>query len=149
MTLSAGRLDVLCGKDGLFPRQRAAMRFFHGGCGALPAMTDSASELIEIVGDHWMLAVGLCGDIGEAGFLESDMTTRATIRYSKIGKPDLLDPALKVPLQRVRLAAIADHAQVAVLIVPPLAEEVFCRSNRHGGQKHHADDAEGAHAVSE
>jgi hypothetical protein len=77
------------------------------------------------------------------------MAACATIDYAKFGKPDLLYPTLKMTLQRIGLAAVANQAQITVLIVTPLAEKVLRRSDRDRHQEHDANDTERSYAVSE
>ncbi len=149
VALAAGRLDILRGKDRLLPRQRAVVCFGNGGGRALSAMADRAPELIELVGNDGMRAERLGGNIRQAGFFQPDVATGATVDYAKFGQPDLLNAALEVALQRVGIAAVADHPEIAVLVVTPLAEEILRGSDRQRDQKDQADDAEGAHAVSE
>ncbi len=96
-----------------------------------------------------MRAERLGGDIGKAGFFQSDVAAGAAVDHAEFGQPDLLDAALKVPLQRVGVAAVADHPEIAVLVVPPLAEEILRRSDRQRSQEDQADHAERAHAIAE
>src|SRR5690348_10577095 len=77
------------------------------------------------------------------------MAARTTVDDAKFGKPDLLDPALKVTLQRISFAAVANQTEITVLIVTPLAEKVLRRSNRDRHKEDHADNAEGTNTVSE
>ena len=92
---------------------------------------------------------GWMGTSAKAGFLQSDVATRAAVNHAEFGQPDLLNAALKVALQRIGIAAIADHPEIAVLIVTPLAEEILRGSNRQRNQEDEAHDAEGANAVPE
>ena len=66
---------------------------------------------------------------------------------AEVGQPDLLNASLKMALQRDRIAAVANHLQIAVLIVTPLAEVVFRGSDRKRNQKHQAHHAEGTNAI--
>ena len=63
VALAAGRLDVLRRQNRLLPRQSAVVRFGDGGCCALSAMANRASELIELVGDDGVGAERLDGNI--------------------------------------------------------------------------------------
>src|SRR6202007_250990 len=101
------------------------------------------------VGNRWMRAIRLRGDIGEAGFFHSNVTGGAAVDHAQLGQPDLLNSSLKVPLQRVGVTAIANHLQISVLIVPPLAEEILGWSDCHGEEEHDTDHAEGANTVAE
>src|SRR5579864_7113214 len=130
MALSARRLDVLCRKNRLLPSQRAVVRLLDSRCRSLPAMADRASEFVQLMGNHGVSPVRLPRHIGQSGFLQSNVATGATIDHPEFRQPDLLDASLEVPLQRVRFAAVADHPQIAVLIMPPLAEEILRWSNR-------------------
>src|SRR5215467_3659424 len=107
------------------------MRLGHSGRRALAAMALRASELIQKVRNHWMFAVWLYGNVSEARLFQSDMATGAAINDTQIRQPHLLNTSLKVPLQGIGLAAVPDETEISVLIVPPLAEEVLRRSNRH------------------
>src|SRR5215469_195118 len=125
MTLAAGRCDVLGRQNRLLPRQRAVVRFLErGGC-ALAAMAHHASELVDRVRNDGMFAKGLSADIRQAGFLLRNVTGRAAIDDTEFRQPHLLKIALEVPPQSSRIAAAADHPQVALLIMPPLAKIVF------------------------
>ena len=77
-----------------------------------------------------MRAERLRAHIGEAGFFHRNMATRATVHDVQAGQPDLLDPSLEVSLQRDRIAAVADHFLIAMLIMTPLAEVVFRGGDR-------------------
>ena len=125
------------------------MRFRNRRGRALSAMADRASELIELVRDRGVRAERLGGNIRQAGFFQADVATGAAVDYSEFGEPDLLDAALEVALQRVGVAAIANHPEIAVLIMTPLAEEILRGSNGQRAQENEADDAERAHAVPE
>src|SRR5208337_134012 len=109
MALSARRLRVTRGQNGLFPRQRAAVSFFDSGRRALPAMANHAAELLRPVRDRGMPAKRLGGDIRQARFFQTNVAGRATVYDSKLGKPYLLNAALKMTLQSDRLAASTDH----------------------------------------
>ncbi len=149
MALSAGRLDVLGRKNRLFPCERAAMRLRNRRRSALATMARCASKLVQLVRDRRMPAIGLGRDIAQAGFFQSNMATGTAIHYAKIGEPDLLDTAGKVPLQRIGIAAVANRFKIAVLIMAPFTEEILGRRDRDGRKKDHTDHAKGAHAVSE
>src|SRR5580698_7074379 len=112
-------------------------------------MADRASELLQLVRDDGMRAIGLIGNIGEARLFQSDVATGAAIDHAEFGQPDLLQAALKMPLQRVGVAAVADHPEITVLVMTPLAEEIFRGSDSQRAQKNQAHDAERAHAVPE
>src|SRR5215472_1125421 len=148
MAFAAGRLDVLVRKDGLFPCQRTVVGFGNRCGSALATMADRAAELVQIVRHRWMLSIRLPGNIGKACFFQPDVASRAAINPSEFRQPDLLNSAIKMALQGIRLTAIAYQFQVAVLILAPLAEEVFCGRNRHRDQENDADDSERAYAVS-
>ena len=92
---------------------------------------------------------GWLGTSARLGFFQSDVATGAAVDDAEFGQPDLLDAALEVALQRVGIAAVADHPKIAVLVVPPLAEEILRGSDRQRGQENQADHAERAHAVPE
>jgi len=96
-----------------------------------------------------MLAIGLELDIGEARFFQADMTRGATIRDSDVRMPDLLNSRLKVPLQRDCFAPRTDHAEVALLVVPPFAEVIFGGRNREQHEQDRAHDRECAQGVAE
>ncbi len=96
-----------------------------------------------------MRAERLVGNIREAGFFQSDVATGAAVDHAEFGQPDLLDAALEVALQRVGVAAVADHPEIAVLVVPPLAEEILGGSDGERREENEADHAERAHAVPE
>src|ERR1700686_336427 len=149
MAFAAGRLDVFRGQNRLLPCQRAVVRLGNRSGRALSAMANRASELIELVRNRRMRAEGLIRNIRETGFFQPDVATGAAVYDSEFGQPDLLDPAVKVALQRIRIAAVADHPEIAVLIVPPLAEEILRRSNRQRTQEHQAHHAERTNAVAE
>src|SRR5215831_14467503 len=149
MALSAGRLDVPRRKDWLLPCQCATVRLRDCSGRTLAAMASRATELIEIVGNRRMLAIGLRGYIRQADFFEPNMAASTTVDDTELGQPNLLNASIEMPPQRVCLAAVADQDQVAILIMPPFAEEVFCRSDRYRDKKNYAHDAEGAHVVSE
>ena len=125
------------------------MCFGYGSCGALAAMAHRASKLIELVRNHGMRAEGLRAHVGEAGFLQTNVATRAAIDDAEVGQPDLLNLSLEMALECNRIAAVANHLQIAVLIMPPLAEVVFSRSDRQRSQEHKAYHAERANAIPE
>src|ERR1035441_3155249 len=139
VALTARRLDVLGGKSRLLPGQRAVVRLGHRGGRALPAMADRAPELIELVRDHGMRAERLVGNVGKSGFFEPDVATGAAVDNAQFGQPHLLDSAPEVALQSVGIAAVANHTEIAVLGVPPLAEEILGGSN---GQRRQEDEAD-------
>jgi hypothetical protein len=147
MALAARRLDVFRRQNGLLPRQRAVVRFGYGGRGALPTMAHRASELVEPVRNHRMLAEGLRAHIGEAGFFQTNVATRATVDYAEVGQPDLLNTSLEMALERDRIAAVANHLQIAMLVMTPLAEVVFRGGDRERSQKYKTNHAERANAV--
>src|ERR1035438_3631903 len=149
VALTARRLDVLGGKSRLLPRQRAIVRFGERRGRALPAMADGAPELLELVRDHGMRAERLVGNVGKAGFFEPDVATSAAVDNAQFGQPHLLASAPEVALQSVGIAAVANHTEIAVLVVPPLAEEILGGSNGQRRQEDEADHAERAHAVPE
>src|ERR1017187_5560533 len=99
MALAAGRLDVFCRQDRLLPCQGAVVSFGHGGRNALSAMAYRASELLELMWNHGMRAEGLHVHVGEAGFFQTNVATRAAVDHAEFGQPDLLDPSLEMPLQ--------------------------------------------------
>src|ERR1051326_6227684 len=110
-------------------------------------MTNCASKLLCLMRNDRMRTIGLGRYIRQAGFLQSHMATGTAIHDSQIRQPDLLYASFKVAAQSVGFAAIPDRAEISVLVVPPLAEKVFCRSNRDRSQKDQADHAKRAHAV--
>src|SRR5581483_4601222 len=112
-------------------------------------MAHRASELIQFMRDHRMRSVRLVGNVCETRFLQPDVATGAAIDHPEFGQPYLLDAALKMPLQRVRIAAIADHPEIAVLVMPPLAEEILRWSNRQRDEENQAYHAESSHAIAE
>src|SRR6516164_4145001 len=130
MTLPATGLDESCRKQGLLPRERAAVRIFHGRRCTLATMACYASHLIRVVWDRRMRAVGLEAYIAEAGFLKANMASGAAIHGCKLRQPDLLNSALKVSPQGHRVAPAANQVQVTFLIVPPFAEVMLRRSDR-------------------
>jgi len=130
VALAARRLNILGGKNRLLPGQRAIVRFAERGGRALSTMADRASELVELVRDHGMRAEWLVGNIGEAGLFQSHVATGAAVDHAEFGQPDLLNAALEVALKRIGIAAVADHPQITVLVVTPLAEEIFRGSDR-------------------
>ena len=125
------------------------MRFGHSGRSALAAVADRASELVESMRYYGMLPERLRVHIGEAGFFQTNMATGAAVDHSEIGQPDLLNPSLKMALQGHSIAAIANHLQIAVLIVTPLAEVVFRGSDGKRNQKHQTDHSKRANAIPE
>ena len=96
-----------------------------------------------------MRAEGLHVHVSEAGLLQTNVAACTAVDHAELGQPDLLNPSLEVALQRDRIAAVTNHLQIAVLIVTPLAEVVFRRGDGERNQKHQADHAEGANAISE
>ena len=96
-----------------------------------------------------MLAKGLNANVVQARFFQSHVATGAAVGDAEFGQPDLLNAALKMALERDRIAAVADHFLVAVLIVAPFAEMIFGGGDGERNQKHKADYAEGANAISE
>ena len=115
----------------------------------LSAMAHCAAELIELVRDRRMRAIGLVGNVGEAGLFQSDVATGAAVDYAEFGQPDLLNAAVEVALQRVGVAAVADHLEIAVLVVPPLAEKILGGSDRQRAEEDQAHHAKRAHAIAE
>ena len=109
MALSAGRLYVLGRKNRLFPCERAAMGLCHRGSCALAAMARCASKLIQLVRNRRMRAIGLRGNITQAGFFQSNVATGTAVDHAQFREPDLLNPAGKMPLQRVGIAAVANR----------------------------------------
>ena len=95
MAFPARRLDVFGGKNGLFPSKRAVVCFSYGGGCALSAMTNSASELIELVGNDRMRAERLGGNIRKAGSFSPTWQLVQRSTTAEFGKPDLLDPCLE------------------------------------------------------
>src|SRR5579863_9061990 len=112
-------------------------------------MADGASKLIQVVRNHGMLAIRLGRNIGQGGLLQCHVTTGATVDHAQFWQPDLLNASLKVPLQSIGLAPVADHTEIAMLVMPPLAEEILRGSNRHRHQKYQAYNAEGTHTIPE
>ena len=112
-------------------------------------MAYGASELIEFMRDHWMRAKWLIRNIRQAGFFQSNVATCAPVDDPQFRQPDLLDTALEVSLQRVRIAAVADHSQIPMLVVPPLAKEILRRRDRQRCQEDQADHPKRAHTISE
>ena len=98
MALPARRLDILCRKNWLFPRQRAAVRLLDGGRCALSTVTHDATKLVRGVRDYRVGTKRLGADIGETGFFQSDMASSAAIDNSELRKPDLLDSVVEVAL---------------------------------------------------
>src|ERR1039458_10023910 len=96
----------------------------YGSCGALTTMTNSASELVNLVRNHGMRPERLRAHVGEAHLFHANVATGAAVDHAEVGQPDLLNPALKMALQRDRITSVADHLQIAVLIMTPLAEVV-------------------------
>src|SRR5207302_9584622 len=122
MALPAGRFDVLCGKDWLLPRQRAAMRFFRCRSRSLATVTHRTSELVNRVRNDWVFPEWLPTDVDQARLFQSHVAGGAAVNDATFRQPDLLDVALEVALQRDRLASASDHSQVLLLIMAPLAE---------------------------
>src|ERR1039458_9078451 len=139
MALAARRLDIFRRENWLLPRQRAVVRFGYSRRSALAAVADRASELIELMGNRGMRPEGLRIHVGEARFFYTNVATGAAVDYAQVGQPDLLNPSLEMALQRVGVAAVADHLQIAVLIMAPLAEVVFRGGDGERKQKHQAD----------
>ena len=149
MAFAARRFNVLGFKNRLFPCERAVVRLRDRGCGALSAVADGAAELVELVRNRRMRAKWLSRNVSERGFFQPNVATRAAIDDSEIWQPYLLNAALEVPLQSVGLAAVANHAQISVLVVPPLAEEILRRGDGQRREKNHADHTECADAIAE
>jgi len=63
MALAARGSMYFAGQNRLLPRQRAVVRFGDGGRGALPAMADRASKLIELMRNHRMRTERLAWNI--------------------------------------------------------------------------------------
>jgi hypothetical protein len=105
VALSARSFYVPRGQDWLLPRQGAAMSFLNGCGRALSAMAGYASKLIQLMGNYGMPTEGLRTHIRQAGFLQSDMTGRATVYHAEIRQPDLLNSALQMALQRNRVTS--------------------------------------------
>src|SRR5450755_2429204 len=112
-------------------------------------MAHGASELVELMRNCGMRAERLHVYVVEARFFQANVATRAAVHHSEIGQPDLLNPSLEMALELDRVAAVAYHLQVSLLIVAPLAEVAFCGSDRERKQKHKADHSERADTVPE
>src|ERR1022692_1643150 len=149
MAFAARRLNVFRRQNRLLPRQRAVVRFGYGRGGALAAMAEGASELVELMWNHGMRSERLLVYVGEAGFFQSHVATGAAVNHAEVGEPDLLNPSLEMALQRDRIAAVGNHLPIAMLIMTPLAEVVFRGGDRERKQKYQADHAERANTIPE
>ena len=147
MALSAGRFDVARRQERLLPGQGAVVGFLDRSGNSLPAVAHRTAELIEVVRNRRVFAKWLHGNISQAGFLQANVAGSAAVDNSEFGMPDLLNSALKMPLQGDGIAARANHVQIGVLIVPPFAEMMFGGRDREREQKHHADGSKYANRV--
>lgn len=112
-------------------------------------MTHYTTELFRGVRDYRMPAEWLCGDIGKTRFLQSHVASGAAINNSKLRKPDLLDPAVEVALQRDRVSPRPNQGQILFLIVAPFTEVILRRCDGQRNQKQQADRAKSSNRMAE
>jgi len=70
-------------------------------------VTDHATESVERVGDNRVLAEWLLGNIGETGFIQSQVTRRAAVDNAEFREPDLMDAGYEPAAQADGISAIA------------------------------------------
>ena len=132
MTLSAGRFQITCGKNRLFPCARGIV-CFRQLCGrTLSAMADHAAPVFDVVSDRRMAAKRF-GDgrwVLQILLGHGHVTRRAAIDYGELRQPDLLNSRSEVMLQDKAIWTRRNKFAVLTLIVPPLIEEIFRRRHR-------------------
>src|SRR5215472_15468109 len=96
-------------------------------------MAKHATELLQVVGDGRMLSKWLTRSSQQRAVLVY-VTTLAAIHHVQPGKPYLANPDLEIEDQRSTLA-VTGQLQKGLLVVAPIAEIIFSRSNRQRDQQ--------------
>jgi len=90
-----------------------------------------------------MPAKRLRAHVRQARLSQAGMAGLAAIDHTKIGQPNLLDPAPEMPLQRDRIATIENKPQILLLIRVPLTEVILGRCHGQRQQQQNAHHPEG------
>ena len=149
VALAAAGLDVAHGQYRLFAGAFAVVRLGNRGGRSLAPVTNHASESIDRVRDYGVLAKRLLRNVGETGFLQTQMAGVAAIHDAQLRQPDLVNARLHAAAQTYRIAAIADQRDVFALITMPLTEVILCRRDGQCQQKDQADKAKCPHRIAE
>src|SRR5580765_1412614 len=104
------------------------MGLFHRSCGPLSPMANHATELVQVVGNGWMFPEGLRVR-ADQGPVHVYMAGFTAVHNAELRYPCLANAAVEAFHQSSTLA-FAGLLQIGLLIVTPVAEIVFCRSNR-------------------
>jgi hypothetical protein len=72
-----------------------------------------------------VFAKGLLPDIGQAGFIQTEVACCASVYHVQLGQPDLVNAWFKAATETDGVTSVTNQSEVAALEEMPLAEVLF------------------------